>query len=182
MSIDSARHDNSPSTGMQPVSHRSAPVVPAPSTEHRIKNPLVDVAITARKSRTYALCEEHQRGEIGTNLATLVSVNGVLDSWLFCEIDGDVIASTLERLRIERCIPGSQWLFSSGNHRSLRVNAPAELIAALPERVMSGQEQLVWIDDRPAVTAALIRAGMNAVVFIDAPRLRRNLVLRGLLQ
>ena len=45
-----------------------------------------------------------------------------------------------------------------------------------------GREELLHIDDRPAVTSAVIRAGMNAVVFVDASRLRRNLKLRGLVK
>ena len=112
----------------------------------------------------------------------LISINGVLDSWLFCEIDGNDIVSAMERLGIERCIPRTRWLFSSEDRQRLRVDVPRELIAAIAERVKAPRETLLWIDDRPRVTAALIRAGMNAVAFVDAFRLQRNLVLRGLLQ
>jgi hypothetical protein len=109
----------------------------------------------------------------------LTSLNGVLDAWLFCEIAEAVMAPTMERLMLDRCVPRSRWLFSSGR---FRVEMPGELIARLMERMAARREELLWVDDRPAVTAALIRAGMNAVAFVDPFRLRRNLVLRGLLQ
>jgi FMN phosphatase YigB (HAD superfamily) len=42
-------------------------------------------------------------------------------------------------------------------------------------------EQCLFVDARAANTAAAIRNGLNAAVFVDVPRLRRNLVLRSML-
>lgn len=111
----------------------------------------------------------------------LASVDSLLDSWLFSEIDRGVIAPALKRLGIDRRIPANRWLFSSDNRR-LRVDAPRELIGAITRRLNAPRTALLWIDDRPSVTARVIRGGSNAVVFVDAFRLRRNLVLRGLLE
>jgi len=75
-------------------------------------------------------------------------------------------------------IPGANWLFASGRFRA----DPQELIKELMIRTGGRREDLLWIDDRPAVTSSVIRARVNAVIFVDALRLRRNLVLRGLVK
>jgi hypothetical protein len=99
--------------------------------------------------------------------------------WLFCEDARADTTLALKNLRLDRLIPGDRWLFSSGRFRA---DFPKELINELVMRTGGRREDLLWIDNRPAVTAAVLRAGMNAVIFVDTFRLRRNLVLRGLVK
>jgi hypothetical protein len=99
--------------------------------------------------------------------------------WLFCEPTQERLAEVLETLQLDRLICRVRWLFAS---ERFCVAMPKELIEELVARTGGRQEELLWIDDRPAVTSAVIRAGMNAVVFVDVFRLRRNLVLRGLVK
>ncbi len=99
--------------------------------------------------------------------------------WLFCEPDREELAPIAGNLKLDNMIPRARWLFASGE---LCAEKPKELIEELVRRTGGRREEILWIDDRPAVTSAVIRAGMNAVVFVDAFRLRRNLVLRGLVK
>lgn len=99
--------------------------------------------------------------------------------WLFCEGAEEELAPILEGLQLERVIPRIRWLFAS---ELFRADIPGRLIRQLVRRTAARREDLLWIDDRPSVTAGVIRAGMNAAVFVDAFRLRRNLVLRGLVK
>jgi hypothetical protein len=99
--------------------------------------------------------------------------------WLFCEPVPEEPVAVLESLQLDRLISRARWLFAS---ERFCVAMPKELIEELMVRTDGRQGELLWIDDRPAVTSAMIRAGLNAVVFVDAFRLRRNLVLRGLVQ
>ena len=99
--------------------------------------------------------------------------------WLFCDGQEKETAAAAETLRLDGLVPRSRWLFAS---EGFRVDLPDQLVGRLMERTGAPREEIIWIDDRPAVTSALIRAGMNAVAFVDAPRLRRNLVLRGLIK
>jgi hypothetical protein len=110
----------------------------------------------------------------------LSELSGDFTQWLFCEDPWEEdTALASENLRLDRLIPRDRWLFSSGRFRA---DLPKELIIELVRRTGGRREDLLWIDDRPAVTAAVLRAGMNAVIFVDAFRLRRNLVLRGLVK
>ncbi len=108
----------------------------------------------------------------------LKELSGDFTQWLFCEGAGEDTAA-LENLRLERLIPADKWLFASGRFRA---DLPNELIKELMARTGGRREELLWIDDRPAVTSSVIRAGINAVIFVDAFRLRRNLVLRGVIK
>ena len=111
--------------------------------------------------------------------ALLIELSEGFTEWLFCEDvrEDDLLA--LENLRLDRLIPRDRWLWASGGFRA---ELPGELIKGLAARTGGRPEELLWIDDRPAVTSSVIRAGMNAVIFVDAFRLRRNLVLRGLVK
>src|SRR5690606_34160587 len=42
-------------------------------------------------------------------------------------------------------------------------------------------EETLWVADQPAMTSAAVRLGLNAIIFADSRRLRRELVLRSLL-
>ena len=99
--------------------------------------------------------------------------------WLLCEGPEEGLALVVEGLRLNRVIPRSHWFFIS---EGLRADMPKEAVEGLVARTGGSREAFLLIDDRPAVTTAVIRAGMNAVVFVDAFRLRRNLVLRGLVK
>ena len=99
--------------------------------------------------------------------------------WLFCEPSREELAPVMESLQLDQMIPRAHWLFASGR---LCAEKPKELIEELMARTGGRREELLWIDDRPAVATAVIRAGMHAVAFVDAFRLRRNLVLRGLVK
>ena len=109
----------------------------------------------------------------------LGELSGDFPQWLFCEGVREDTALALENLRLDQLIPRDKWLFASGR---LSADLPGELIKELVTRTGAQREELLWIDDRPAVTSSVIRAGMNAVIFVDAFRLRRNLVLRGLVK
>ena len=111
--------------------------------------------------------------------ALLRELSADFAEWLFCEDAREDDLAALESLRLDRLIPRDRWLFDSGGFRA---DFPRELIDGLVTRTGARREELLWIDDRPAVTSSVIRAGMHAVVFVDAFRLRRNLVLRGLVK
>jgi hypothetical protein len=99
--------------------------------------------------------------------------------WLFCEAPEPAIAPVLVRLGLERLLPRSRWIFSS---TLWQAGSAGALIARLSGITGAAPGELLWIDDRAAVDAALLRAGLNAVAYVDPFRLRRNLVLRGLLK
>ena len=109
----------------------------------------------------------------------LGEIAGSFPLWLFCERSRGEAASAAERLSLGGFVPRTRWLFAS---KDLPVEAPERLVTNLMRRTGARRDELLWVDDRPAVTSATIRAGMNAVVFVDAFSLRRNLVLRGLLK
>ncbi len=110
--------------------------------------------------------------------ALIAEVGSVLTPWLYFEIPEPDLAPAIFRLKLDRRVPGSRWLFSSGNAGE---DFARRLAARLQERMEARQEELLWVDDRGEVTSAAIRAGVNAVTFVDSRRLRRNLVLRGVL-
>ena len=99
--------------------------------------------------------------------------------WLFCEAPYEVVTPTLLRLRLDRFFPRDRWLFSS---TACNADRAESLIERLPQIIGASLGELLWIDDRAAVDAAVLRAGLNAVAYVDPFRLRRNLVLRGLLK
>ena len=99
--------------------------------------------------------------------------------WLFCEAAEDELSLMIDGLQLAPMVPATRRLSAAGNFRT---DMPEELVDALVKRTGGPRESLLWIDDRPSVTSAVIRAGMNAVVFVDIFRLRRNLVLRGLVK
>ena len=99
--------------------------------------------------------------------------------WLFCEAPHEVVTPTLLRLRLDRFFPRDRWLFSS---TACNADRAESLIERLPQITGASLGELLWIDDRAAVDAAVLRAGLNAVAYVDPFRLRRNLVLRGLLK
>ena len=109
----------------------------------------------------------------------LGELSGDFPQWLFCEGVREDAVLALRNLRLDQLIPRDRWLFASGRFRA---DLPHELIKELMARTGRRREELLWVDDRPAVTSSVIRAGMNAVIFVDAFRLRRNLVLRGLVK
>ncbi len=123
-------------------------------------------------------------------MAELVEELGAdFDLWLFCESPEAELAPVLESLQLDRLVPRNHWLFPSegfrGGEQSGRVKGglvPKGLVEGIRRRTGARREGLLVIDDRPAVTAAAIRTGINAVAFVDASRLRRNLVLRGLVR
>jgi FMN phosphatase YigB (HAD superfamily) len=47
---------------------------------------------------------------------------------------------------------------------------------------MAGLGEVLWVDDRSMADLAAIRAGLNAVAYVDPHRFRRNLVLRGMIE
>ena len=109
----------------------------------------------------------------------LPEVAGRLECWLYCEGTVEELTPRLLRLRLDRFFPENRRLFSADG---LRTDRPSELVPALLARTASHIDELLWIDDRSSVDAALIRAGVNAAAFVDSYRLRRNLVLRGLIR
>jgi hypothetical protein len=118
--------------------------------------------------------------EVVPGMAELLREMGPLfPLWLYGEQREGEGATAAERLRLDSLVPRFHWIFAS---EDLPGDAPERLVTNLMVRTGADRDRLLWVDDRPAMTSSVIRAGMNAVVFVDAFRLRRNLVLRGLLR
>jgi hypothetical protein len=109
----------------------------------------------------------------------LAEVSVRFTPWLFCEVPEEVLAPTILRLRLDRFFEKDRWLFSSAACNAERVGSLTERLQRITGASLG---ELLWIDDRAAVAAAVLRAGLNAVAYVDPFRLRRNLVLRGLLK
>src|SRR5208282_2063722 len=84
--------------------------------------------------------------------------------WLFCEQPEEELSPVVGGLRLDEIFPRERQLFASGRFST---DLPAQLTDELLARTGARPEELLWIDNRPAVTSAVIRAGMNAVVFVD---------------
>ncbi len=118
------------------------------------------------------------RLEITPGIEEVVAALDGRSCWLFCELPPEPLQPTLERLALERLFPRERRYYPRESCRSGRPKGP---FARLVTLTRARGEELLWIDDRPAVAALAIRSGLNAVAFVDSKRLRRNLVLRGLL-
>jgi hypothetical protein len=104
---------------------------------------------------------------------------GNFNLWLFCEVDRKGLLPSLKRLDLNRYFPPNHQLFTP--ELGVSVQMP-DLIPAVLSASKANLDELLWVDDRSMVTSAAIRAGLNAVAYVDPFRFRRNLILRRMIE
>jgi hypothetical protein len=101
------------------------------------------------------------------------------DLWLVCEADRLRMLPALQRLGLSLFFQPDRWIFSPELGKQAQI---PQIIPELLSISMAGLGELLWVDNRSMVDSAAIRAGLNAVAYVDPYRFRRNLVLRGMIE
>ncbi|MDD5371022.1 MAG: hypothetical protein PHQ40_18230 [Anaerolineaceae bacterium] len=109
----------------------------------------------------------------------LMELTGKFDLWLFCEVDRIGLLPSLKRLDLNRYFPPNHQLFTPELGASGQV---PDLIPALLSASKANLDELLWVDDRSMIASAAIRAGLNAVAYVNPFRFRRNLILRRMIK